>query len=76
MPLVRYLPDGPADAGPLDFAVPLQLRTGDGPELRLMTTITTFATAVDVTIAELRLEAFLPGCQLTADYLADRARRI
>lgn len=74
--LVRYLPDGPADAGPLGFAVPLQLRTDDGRDLRLMTTITTFATAVDVTIAELRLEAFLPGCQLTADYLAERAKRI
>jgi hypothetical protein len=30
---------------------------------------------VDVTIAELRLAAFLPGSQLTADYLADRATR-
>jgi transcriptional regulator with XRE-family HTH domain len=68
--LVRYLPDGPADAGPLGFAVPLRLRVDDGQELELMTTITTFATAVDVTIAELRLEAFLPGSQLTADYLA------
>ncbi len=73
--LVQYLPAGPAEAGPLGFAVPLRLRTGDGPELELMTTITTFATAVDVTIAELRLEAFLPGSQLTADYLADRATR-
>lgn len=26
-----------------------------------MTTVTTFATAVDVTIAELKLEAFLPA---------------
>jgi hypothetical protein len=55
--------------------VPLRLCTGDGQELELMTTITTFATAVDVTIAELRLEAFRPGSQLTADYLADRAAR-
>ena len=42
------------------FAVPLRLRTSRG-ELRLMTTVTTFATAVDVTLAELKLEAFLPA---------------
>ena len=35
-----------------------------------MTTITTFATAVDVTISELRLEAFLPVDQATAALLA------
>lgn len=74
--LVQYLPGESAEAGPLGFAVPLQLRTDDGQELKLMTTITTFATAVDVTIAELRLEAFLPGCQLTASYLVERARHI
>jgi hypothetical protein len=28
-----------------------------------MTTVTTFATAVDVTLAELKLEAFLPADQ-------------
>jgi hypothetical protein len=38
--------------------------------LRLMTTISTFATAVDVTISELRLEAFLPVDQATAALLA------
>jgi hypothetical protein len=32
---------------------------GDG-ELRLLTTLTHFGTATDVTIAELTLEAFLP----------------
>ena len=35
-----------------------------------MTTISTFATAVDVTISELRLEAFLPVDQATAALLA------
>ena len=63
--LSQYVP--PADIGPghLGFAVPLQLRTPHG-ELRLMTTITSFATAVDVTISELKLEAFLPADQVTA----------
>ncbi|WP_443333513.1 MmyB family transcriptional regulator [Streptomyces sp. MJM1172] len=56
-----YLPAG-APPGPdhLGFAVPLRLRTAGG-ELRLLTTLTSFATAVDVTLAELRLEAFLPA---------------
>jgi MmyB-like transcription regulator ligand binding domain len=35
----------------------------------LMTTITSFATAVDVTISELRLEAFLPADAATAAVL-------
>jgi hypothetical protein len=39
-------------------------------DLTLMTTITTFATAVDVTVAELQLEAFLPADQHTAEILA------
>lgn len=32
-----------------------------------MTTVTTFASAVDVTLAELKLEAFLPADAATAD---------
>ncbi len=34
-----------------------------------MTTVTTFATAVDVTLAELRLEAFLPADAATTEAL-------
>ena len=40
-----------------------------------MTTVTTFATAVDVTLAELKLEAFLPADQATAEALFPRRRR-
>jgi transcriptional regulator with XRE-family HTH domain len=54
----------------LGFAVPLRLRVGDD-ELRLVTTLTHFGTAVDVTVAELRLEAFLPADEHTATLLAD-----
>jgi transcriptional regulator with XRE-family HTH domain len=50
------------------FAVPLRLRWGD-EELRLLSTLTHFGTAVDVTVAELRLEAFLPADALTSDLL-------
>ncbi len=57
--LTQYVPELEPSAGQLGFSVPLRLRTSRG-ELRLMTTVTTFATAVDVTLAELKLEAFLP----------------
>lgn len=46
--LIACLPEFEPSAGHLGFAVPLTLRTAYG-ELRLMTTVTTFATAVDVT---------------------------
>jgi transcriptional regulator with XRE-family HTH domain len=67
--LTQYVP--PTDIGPghLGFAVPLELRTPHG-ELRLMTTITSFATAVDVTLSELKLEAFLPVDLATAAALS------
>ncbi|MGZ6616596.1 MAG: helix-turn-helix domain-containing protein [Solirubrobacteraceae bacterium] len=58
-----------SSAGHLGFAVPLRLRTPDG-ELQLLTTLTHFATAANVTVSELTLEAFLPGDQATAAYLA------
>jgi hypothetical protein len=45
--------------------VPLELSSRHG-ELRPITTITSFATAVDVTVSELRLEAFLPADAATA----------
>jgi hypothetical protein len=67
--LEEYVPDRLVTPDHLGFAIPLRLRTAQG-ELRLMTTITTFATAVDVTIAELKLEAFLPADQATASILS------
>jgi len=63
------VPDRAVAADHLGFAVPLQLRSPHGV-LRLMTTITTFATAVDVTLSELKLEAFLPADQVTATLLS------
>lgn len=53
-------------------AVPLQLRTADGT-LQLLTILMSFATAVDVTLAELHLEAWLPAEQTTTDILRQRA---
>lgn len=68
--LETYVPESiPVEDTQLGFAVPLRLAHGAG-ELCLVTTITSFATAVDVTIAELKLEAFLPLDELTAKVLS------
>jgi len=66
--LTRYVPSARPRSGHLGFAVPLQLRSSGG-DLRLMTTIMSFATAVDVTLAELKLETFLPADAHTASVL-------
>jgi hypothetical protein len=66
------LPPMPSEPAVLGFAVPLELESSDG-HLRLMTTLTSFATATDVTLAELHLEAFLPADEVTADVLRRRA---
>ena len=70
--LSGYVPPARPEPGHLGFAVPLELRTKDG-DLRLITTITSFATAVDVTISELKLEAFLPADPPTAAILSRQA---
>jgi cell wall assembly regulator SMI1 len=54
----------------LGFAVPLQLDSDYG-RLRLITTVMTFATATDITLTELKLEAFLPADAATAKALHD-----
>ncbi|ETK34763.1 XRE family transcriptional regulator [Microbispora sp. ATCC PTA-5024] len=72
--LAGYVPQVPVGPDHLGFAVPLRLASADG-ELRLITTLTSFATATDVTLAELHLEAFLPADQPTAELLRIRAER-
>ena len=54
----------PTDAASLLF-VPLVLRTRDGGELTFFSTLTTFGTALDVTMAELAIEAFFPADETT-----------
>lgn len=66
--LSQYVPELEQSAGTLGFAVPLHLETSRG-ELQLMTTVTTFATAIDVTLTELKLEAFLPVDSATSQAL-------
>jgi transcriptional regulator with XRE-family HTH domain len=72
--LEAYLPPLPTEPDVLGFAVPLELASEDG-DLRLITTLTSFATAADVTLAELHLEAFLPADEVTADVLRKRSER-
>jgi transcriptional regulator with XRE-family HTH domain len=67
-PLVPPRPREPP-ARHLGFAVPLRLRGTEG-ELTLLTTLTHFATAVDVTISELTLEAFIPADAVTAAHFS------
>jgi transcriptional regulator with XRE-family HTH domain len=51
-----------------EIAVPLRFDAG-GRELTFFSTIATFGTAVDITLAELAIEAFFPADKATADYL-------
>jgi transcriptional regulator with XRE-family HTH domain len=53
-----------------DIALPLRLAQGDG-ELAFFSTISTFGTAVDVTLAELSIEAFYPANAQTAARLLE-----
>jgi transcriptional regulator with XRE-family HTH domain len=69
--LESYLPELDAGTEYLGFSTPLRLRRADGT-LHLLTALTSFATAVDITIAELHLEAFLPADDETAEILRAR----
>jgi transcriptional regulator with XRE-family HTH domain len=54
--------------GPGDIVVPLRVRHGDG-ELAFLSTIATFGTPLDITVAELAIEAFYPADPATAAIL-------
>ena len=70
------LPGGTDRSTPDGIAVPLRVRAGEdaGAEvLSFLSTVTTFGTAVDLTAAELSVEAFLPADAATARWLAERS---
>jgi transcriptional regulator with XRE-family HTH domain len=52
-----------------EIMVELRLAHGDDRELRFFSTVTTFGTALDVTMSELSIEAFFPADHLTAQSL-------
>jgi hypothetical protein len=64
-----YPCDQPAPAadapGRSDVVVPLRLRY-DGGELAFFSTVTTFGTALDITVSELAIESFFPADAATA----------
>jgi len=67
--LRRYpgVSDGPsaaADTASLLF-VPLVLRASDDSELTFFSTLATFGTALDITVAELAIESFFPADERT-----------
>jgi transcriptional regulator with XRE-family HTH domain len=66
----RVAPLPPADA----IVVPLRLRHPEG-ELALFSTVATFGTPADVTVAEVTLETFFPLDATTADRLRELAAR-
>jgi transcriptional regulator with XRE-family HTH domain len=49
-----------------DIVIPLRLITRSGGVLSFLSTVTTFGTALDLTAAELSIEAFLPADDATA----------
>ncbi|WP_086829876.1 helix-turn-helix transcriptional regulator [Allokutzneria sp. NRRL B-24872] len=51
--------------------VPLRIRLED-TELSLLSTVSTFGTALDVTVAELSVESFFPADAVTAEFLRGR----
>jgi len=51
-----------------DIVLPLRIRTG-GRELAFFSTVSTFGTAVEITLAELMIEAFYPANAVTASHL-------
>ena len=54
-----------------EILLPLQLRVGE-TELALVSTVSVFGTALDVTLAELAIEAFYPADDATARALLTR----
>lgn len=49
--------------------LPVRLRMSGGVELRLITTVTTFGTPLDTTVAGLSMESFFPADAETAEFL-------
>ncbi|WP_410625018.1 helix-turn-helix domain-containing protein [Amycolatopsis sp. cmx-8-4] len=61
--------------GPGDIFVPLVFRH-EGTDLTFFSTVATFGTPLDVTVAELVIESFFPADPATAAYLRERATRV
>jgi transcriptional regulator with XRE-family HTH domain len=71
-PGVEEAPSTALDPAALLF-VPLRLRTSAGPELSFFSTLATFGTALDITLADLSIESFFPADELTERVLRGEA---
>jgi transcriptional regulator with XRE-family HTH domain len=70
---LRGYPGGEApDPREHDVFVPLRIAGPGGAELRFLSTVATFGTAIDVTAAELSIESFFPADAATAAALPHR----
>jgi hypothetical protein len=63
---------GDGELAAADIAVPLRLRHDDG-ELAFISTVTTFGTAIDITVSELAIESFFPVDEHTSTVLREHA---
>jgi transcriptional regulator with XRE-family HTH domain len=63
---------GDGELAAADIAVPLRLRHDDG-ELAFISTVTTFGTAIDITVSELAIESFFPADEHTSAVLREHA---
>jgi transcriptional regulator with XRE-family HTH domain len=71
---VRGYPDlthpSPVEADPARMLfLPMEFTTVDGDDLSFFSTLATFGTALDVTVAELSIEAFFPADERTRTFL-------
>jgi transcriptional regulator with XRE-family HTH domain len=72
--LLTYPGGNPSQQNPegSEIMVPLRIATEDG-ELSFFSTVTTFGTALDITVSELSIEAFFPADASTAQALGSMA---
>ncbi len=76
--LLTELESYPCDQAEVDVhaadevVVPLRLRLGD-VDLAMMSTVATFGTPLDVTVAELVIETFFPADEVTTQWLRENA---
>jgi len=59
----------PESHGPGEVVVPLRLRLDERTELSMLSTVATFGTPLDVTVAELVIESFFPADEPSAALL-------
>ena len=69
--LSSYPGRGQVGASASEIVAPLRLRTDDG-ELAFFSTITTFGTAIEITVSELAIESFYPADAHTVEVLRAR----